>query len=41
MKKTNNTNIDGAPAGSIRTNSGTFFNVLETIQTVVQVSNYL
>jgi len=30
MKKTNNTNIDGAPAGSIRTNSGTFVNVFDT-----------
>jgi hypothetical protein len=30
MKKTNNTNIDGAPSGSIRTNSGTFVNVFDT-----------
>ena len=30
MKKINSTNIDGAPAGSIRTNSGTFVNVFDT-----------
>ena len=30
MKKINSTNIDGAPAGSIRTFSGTFVNVFDT-----------
>jgi len=30
MKKINSTNIDEAPTGSIRTNSGTFVNVFDT-----------
>ena len=42
MKKINSINIDGAPAGSIRTNSGSFVNVFDTDpDTIILFYKYL
>lgn len=39
MKKINSTNIDGAPAGSIRTNSGSFVNVFDTDPDTIKIED--